>query len=225
MNNYTKEIFEEFYDEDSREVFEDILFERCQFNYCNLSQTENPFNRTTLRNIIMKNCTSRGGSLGCAILDEITVENFANTGLLQTWGAVFKHVTLKGRLGRVMLTNSFKNSDSNVELAFQEENKEFYSNIDWALDISEGEFVEIDMRGIPSELIRLDLGTQAIIKRDNIPEDWRKIKFNSRVTPTILGAILQLNLLDYVYVAPKRAKDFDIRLKDLKILRETGIAQ
>jgi len=223
MIEFKNKTYEEFFDEDSSEFYENISFIKCQFNYCDISQMDNPKFRSTIKNVILKNCSSKGGSIGCSVLDNVIIENFKNSGLIQTWGAVFKHVVMKGKLGKIMITDSYNSNNPYIDKAFEEENKLFYSNIDWALDISEGEFIELDIRGIPSNLIKIDNKTQGIIQKDNIPDNWRNINFNDRVTKAAIDIILELNLSDYVYVAPKRAKNFDAMIKDLETLREYGI--
>ncbi len=224
MKEYKNEIFEEFYDENSNEIFENISFQKCQFNYCEISQADNPFYRTTVKNINLFDCSLKGGSIGCSIIQEVTINNLKNTGLFQTWGAVFNQVILKGRIGKIMITNSINNSDPDIEKAFEEENKQFYSTIDWALDISMGEFIELDIRGIPADLIKINRENQAIIRKVNIPENLGDLNFKSRITPITLGRVLRMNMDDYVYVAPKRSKEYENILEDIHILRKNGIA-
>lgn len=225
MKELSKEKFEEFYDGDSGEVFGELVFNKCEFSYCNLSQTKNPFNRTTVRNILLKNCVATQSSIGCAALENVTVDGLRMNGLLQIWGAVFSQVRLVGKLGKIMITNGVAGTDEEVSSAFLEENKAYYSSVDWALDISEGEFLELDIRGIPSDLIKIDSSTQAILRKKNVPDNWREIELNNPRTKLRLKKLVEWGWDDCVYVAPKRdKKNFESMLQDVKLLRELGIA-
>jgi len=50
--------------------------------------------------------------------------------------------------------------DSRRQRIFDEANAEYYSTVDWALDIGRGEFVELDLRSVPAHLVRRDPETE-----------------------------------------------------------------
>src|SRR5579859_2677174 len=101
---FLKQEFERVYDRDSSQVFEDYDFKDCRFVSCALSFTLDPAKRTTIRDVTLENCEVRGCALEAAILEEVVVDGLKTNGLFQTWGAVFKHVTLKGKIERVMFS-------------------------------------------------------------------------------------------------------------------------
>src|SRR5437870_3389007 len=95
-----------FYDQNTGNVFSDMEFDHCRFDSCAISMTLAPQLRTTVRKVKLLRCEQRGCSIYPAILEEIVVEGLRTHGLFQTWGAVFKHVTLKGKIGRVMFSSA-----------------------------------------------------------------------------------------------------------------------
>jgi len=110
--------------------------------------------------------------------------------------------------------------------AFHDANAQYYTNIDWALDISCGEFRELDIRGIPAHLIRRDAETQFVVRRESLSRnDWQNLPLNETLWLTTLHYFLQDGDPDVVLVAPKRHPKFRTYLEDLHILEKAGIAE
>jgi hypothetical protein len=225
--------FHRFRDYDSRAVFSDLEFRNCEFQSCLVGITKNPQLCTTIRRVSLINCNDNGSSIGNAIVEDTLVESLKTPGLFQTFGAVFKHVVLRGKLDRLMICN-YELPDSSVNLpyqyevvdAFREANTEYYRDVDWALDISQAEFKELDIRGVPGRLIRRDSQTQVLITRERALEgDWRKLPFRENLTPFAIDFMLQQELPDTVLIAPKRHRKFPLYLEDLQLLREAGLAE
>jgi hypothetical protein len=110
--------------------------------------------------------------------------------------------------------------------AFDEANAEYYRHVDWALDISEGEFKDLELRGVPARLIRRDPETQVLITRKvALQGPWRDLDFRSNVTPACISLFLGRDEPDYVLVAPKRSRRFRDCVADIELLRKAGIAE
>jgi hypothetical protein len=225
--------FHRFVDYDSGTVFSDLEFRNCEFRGCLVGVTKNPELRTTIRNVSLINCSDNGSSIGNAIVEDVLVENFKAPGLFQTFGAVFKHVILRGSFDRLMICN-YELPDSSVNPpyqyeivdAFREANAEYYRNVDWALDISEARVKELDIRGVPGHLIRRDPETQVLVTRQHVlDEAWRELPFKDSLTPFSLDFMLKEEMPDLVLIAPKRHRKFPLYLEDLQLLREAGIAE
>jgi hypothetical protein len=233
MQVFENQTFEDFDDRNSAALFSGIEFRRCHFDGCFISITHNPELRSTLRNVRLLDCMANGGSLGKAIVEDALIENLKTPGLFQIFGAVFKHVVLRGQLNRLMISNEpLPRSDvnppyqyENVE-AFRDANAEYYRHVDWALDISRAEFKELDIRGVPGQLIRRDPKTQILIMRQRALEGtWRELPFRDSLTPFSIDFMLKQELPDTVIIAPKRHRKFPLYLHDLQLLREAGIAE
>lgn len=223
-----KEELVDFQDRDSARTFEDLEFRSCYFESCLISLTRQPKLRSTVRRVTIRGCEARGCLIDGAVIEDVLVDGLKTNGLLQTWGAVFKHMTLRGKIGRVMLSPAVATGRATPteQRAFDDANREYYSRVDWALDISEGEFEELDIRGIPARLIRRDANTQAVVTREKAMSGaWRRLDLGKTYWPTSLQFLLDFGFQDIVLVAPKRNRKFRQLLDGLKVLREAGVAE
>src|ERR1700737_2694716 len=101
---FEKQEFKDLYDDLSLpwplrkapRIFEDLEFRQCTFISCSLPLTRDPRYRTLVRHVQLFNCKERGCKLHPAIVEDVLVDDLA-TQHFHSWGAVFKHVTLKGR--------------------------------------------------------------------------------------------------------------------------------
>jgi hypothetical protein len=181
----------------------------------------------------MTECSVAGGNIDTAIVEESIVDGLKIAGLFLIFGAVFKHVTLIGKIDRLMIANDVMPSlllhedyRSQEVLSFRHANAEYYRNVDWALDISHGQFRELEIRGIPSRLIRRDPETQVVVTRQKaLTGEWRDLPFVNRVAAFSLDYMLRQEWQDTVLIAPKRHRKFALYLQDLNLLREAGIAE
>ena len=109
---------------------------------------------------------------------------------------------------------------------FRAANAEYYRHVDWALDISQGEFKELDIRDVPVRLIRRDPETQFIVKREvALRGHWRNLDFRETLWRTWISEFLEHEEQDVVLVAPKRHPKFRSYLADLQLLRRAGVAE
>ena len=221
-------------DRDSGAVFDGFEFRHCYFESSFVSMTKNPALRSIIRNVQLVDCAQRGCSVQAAIIENVHVDGFKTNGqLFQTFGAVFKHVVLRGKIDRLMLSNDVLPSMLLNEVAhhreiriFREANAEYYRHVDWALDISQGEFKELDIREVPAHLIRRDPETQVVVTRQRaLQENWRDIEFRMAVMPFSLDFLLRWESQDMVLIAPKRHPKFRDYLEDLRMLRKAGVAE
>ncbi len=227
---FENQTFERFFDRDSGALFCDLEFRRCVFGWCGLSITMNPRLRSTVRNVGVYQCESRDpGGLSAAIIEDVVVDGLKTVWPLKTFGAVFKHVVLRGKIGGIILNNDLartENATPDRLRAFELANAAYYASVDWALDISEGAFVSCDINGIPARLIRRDPETQVVITREKALEGrWRELDLSDTYWPTAIEMMLHCGDADCVLVAPKRARDFRELLRGIQLLRRAGVAE
>ncbi len=206
-----------------------LEFRRCYFQGCDFSAVSHPRERTVVRNVRLIDCEERGCSINAAILENVTVDGLKTQGRLQTFGTVFKHVTLKGKIGTLMITPfvDLLGEAPEVQRAFDKANANYYKNVDWALDISEAQFLDCVFRTVPAGLIRRDPQTQVVVKRKKaLGGIWRELKYvkNTRWEAD-LHFFLEEGQADIVLVAPKRDRRFLQLLDGLKALRNAGVAE
>ena len=101
---FTNQEFQSFYDRNSGRVFQDLEFRGCRFTSSSVSITRNPRRRSTVRNIRLTQCEEIRCALNAAIVEDVIVDGLKTSDLFQSWGAVYKHVVLKGNIGKIMIS-------------------------------------------------------------------------------------------------------------------------
>ncbi|MCL4806707.1 MAG: hypothetical protein KJ062_02760 [Thermoanaerobaculia bacterium] len=176
----------------------------------------------------LEQCEQQGCYVGAAVFEDVVVDGLRSSEVLQVWGAVFRHVVLKGRLDRLMLSPTVAPSTANwaEQRAFDDAAAAFYAETDWALDISEADFKGADIRGVPADLIRRDPETQAVVRRANVADErWRSIDLSKTYWDVTIELMLKEGREDVVLVVPKRAGKKRADLIDgIKRLRDAGVA-
>jgi hypothetical protein len=181
-----------------------------------------------VQNVKLIGCEVRGCAIDTAIIEEVVVDGLKTHTFLKTWGAVFKHVTLRGYIGKIMISPAvfLGTAKPKEQLAFDEANAAYYSTVDWALDISEARFQECDIRRVPAYLIKRDPETQVVITREKALEGkWKQLDLSRTYWTTAIEYLLGFGLQDKVLVAPKRSSKYRDLLDGLKMLRDAGVAE
>jgi hypothetical protein len=227
---YENKKFECIYDRDSGRIFSHLQFRNCKFESCRLSITSNPRLRAVVRHVQLVNCSQQGCALECAIVEDVVLDGLESKGqLFQTWGAVFNRVILRGKLDRIMISPFIGAglASAEVQSAFDTANFEYYKNVSWALDISEAEFKELDIRGLPSRLVRRDPETQIVVTRHKAEQGaWRELPLEKiNFWNVTFDLLLKSKDPDVILMAPKRHPRFKTYLDDLVLLRKEGIAE
>jgi hypothetical protein len=226
MKLFEDHYFQDINDRNSGKNFSNLEFRRCHFESCRISSTRNPQRRSTIRNVKIIDCEELGCVLDAAIVENVLVDGFKTHGLFQTWGAVFKHVTIKGKIGRLMTSPLIATAMGTPaeQTAFNKSSAHFYMDIDWALDIREAEFEEADLRGLAARLVLRDPETQFILTRERALEGrWKNVDLTGTHWRTSIELFLERGAQDQVIVAPKRNPRFRSLLVGLWNLRDAGV--
>jgi hypothetical protein len=231
MKNIGGKKFLSLFDDRGPSVFADLSFEDCTFTNCVLADTNSPDKRSHVRNVHLTDCKAVGCSIGPAVLEDVIVEGLSTSDLLIVWGALFRHVTLRGRVGSIKINQYPDIDESNPALTkrFDRDRQGFYDATDWALDISEAIAGSFDATGIPARLIRRDPVTQAVVRRENVRGNaWRKkvAKWNTYWVD-VIDVIFEDNPPeDAVLVAPRAARKTRLQqlVDGLANLRDIGVA-
>lgn len=225
---FQDQTFSKIFDQDSLRTFSDLEFQNCKFVNCRVSITKNPRRRSTVRNVRLIGCETRQCAVEAAILEDVVVDGLKTNYPLHVNGAAFKHVVLKGAVGRVVIDATVLPGKltEDEQTAFDEANAAYYETVDWALDIREAQFRECDLRTIPAHLIRRDPETQVIVKREKaVLESWRSLDLSNTYWATTLEVFLRRGSEDTVLVAPKSDPQYKRLLDGLKMLRDAGVAE
>lgn len=223
--------FRSFYDDNSGKTFRDLEFRKCHFVSCAISITRDPRHRSKVANVQLINCEQHGCTLEAAIIEDSLIDSFKTNGLLQSWGAVFKHVVLRGKIGRIMISPlisgvAMGKLSKDKQKPFDVANEDFYSGIDWALDLREAEFEEADLRGVPGHLILREPNTQFIITREKaLQRKWQEVDLSGTYWQTAIEFFLEGQMQSELLVAPKRHPRFRALLDGLWKLRDAGVVE
>jgi hypothetical protein len=228
MKTYRRKIFGSYQEPFWKKSHGNVVFEECKFVGLTISSTLNVKHRSTIRDVKITNCWESGCDVGCAIIEDTLIDGLITSTPLQVWGAVFKHVTLKGKIGRIMARSTFFPAYGNAKQlkGLNEANSEYYANIDWALDIREAKFVDADLRGVPAQLVRRDPETQFILTREKaLSMAWKEIDLSGTYWAGYIKTLLDFGDEDEVLVAPKASTIYKRELEGLLKLRDAGIVE
>jgi hypothetical protein len=210
-------------------LLEDMTFERCYFQGEALSLVKRPAKRTIVRNIVIENCEAVGCIIGPAVLDTVRVRDLKTNALLQVWQAAFRRVKLEGRMPSLMVSPDFfdvTHVGTPIQKAFDDANERFYETVDWALDITEAEFPDVELRGIPARLVRADPDISVVVTREQakVTDAWRSewVDLELRVG---IERLLDSPCEDVVMVAATGHPRYGQLRAGLKRLLDMGVAE
>jgi len=224
--------FKDFRDRDSSALFSDIEFRYCRFETCHVSMTFEPAKRSTLRRIKLIHCEQVNCNIWPAILEDVTVDGLDTGRLLIANACAYRHVVLRGNVGNIKICRwvPWISGPAGYLVRRQEAmdraNAEYYKGVDWALDISQAEFISGEVEGIPLGLVRRDPATQFVLRATAIKEGrWRGVQEARKDWHALLDAYDKKGTGDVILIAPKAAPDFKPLLAGLMALRAAGVAE
>ncbi|WP_455351365.1 hypothetical protein [Streptomyces sp. SYSU K217416] len=199
---------------------------RCEFNGCDLAQFDDPALGLVVRDLTAERVTVRRSFVDGVRFEDVEVNGLAVASLMHLNGCVFRRVTLRGRIGPIMTTPPSFSLPEETQAAFAAGVKAFYAradaDMDWALDISEAEFEEVDLYYVPGHLVRRDPETQFLLHRDRLAG----VDFGSLSTFAKI-AVDRFEVTPFdsiVAVAPRRSAYFAEALAGYEELRALGVA-
>ncbi len=241
MTEYRNKTFRSLHDYNSGRRYSGFSFMNCHFQSSTVvCETVELGDRTGICNSDIRDCSHAGCAVKGGIVEDVLVENFKTAKMFHTWGTVFKHVTFRGRIGRVMLSDlfeqPFKGKITSVQRAFEKANAEYYSTVDWALDIREAEFDDFDCRGVPSRLVRRNPETQMMLTRERVLAHKDAIGAGGKHWEDMIKLFLSrpagifTNLIDVIYVVPRKGApyhgpDRPTLIAGIAALRKAGVAE
>jgi hypothetical protein len=199
---------------------EDAAFVSCSFDGCEIVCLDFAkrvkFERVDIERCGVKNCTVRG-----AIFKDCTITHLRSWGMLRVLSCLFDKVRLAGRFDRLMVMPTWAPETKSFDAALAKEQ----TQVEWALDISAAEVKELDIRGIPADLVRRDEETQALVRAAIVREaDWRNIV--DGIAYVSIELMLEQGDPSAVIVAPKRNKErFAEVMREITALRRVGLAE
>jgi hypothetical protein len=164
----------------------------------------------------VKNSTVRG-----AVFRRCRVEHLRSWGTLRVLSCLFDGVTLTGRFDRLVIMPTWAPETAAFDAKLAKEQ----AAVEWALDIAGAEAHELDLRGIPADLVRRDEETQALVRASVVRQaNWKRVV--DGISYFSIEGMLEQNQPSCVIVAPKRNKArFAEVMREIKALRKAGLAE
>jgi hypothetical protein len=200
-----------------------VGLDRCVFNGSALAQFDDPDLGLVVRDVTAKRCRAiRCGAQGVRF-EDVHIDGLAIASLMHLNGCVFKHVTLAGNIGPLMATPPNFSLAQDMKDRFVAGIVEYYSGVDWALDISRAAFSDASFYYVPGHLIRRDEETQFLLHRDRMERfgHLERLPTFARIAASRFKATPFDTL---VAIAPKRSKHFATYKAALEVLRVEGLA-
>ncbi|MFD5425604.1 hypothetical protein [Streptomyces sp. NPDC127084] len=187
---------------------------------CVLAQFDDSSFSLVVRNTRVQGCTVDRCQVQGVYFQNVTVDGLNTKQLHRVYGCVLDRVTLRGRIGPVMVMPPHSAlADRDRHIAGMVEK---YQEVPWALDISEASFVDADFYGVPGDLVKYDPETQVLLRREKFEE------ISIEDLPTYAGIWVsrfsETPFESLVAVAPKRSKRFPQYMHDLEWLHTQGLA-
>lgn len=181
--------------------------------------------RPTISNTVLVNCSHRGCLVEGPILDQVLVQGLRGP-LLQLWGTAFVEVTLKGEIERLMISSAIDllDEDSPRQTEFDVANRELMHSAKFSLDITDAQFKEVTIRGIPVRTVRRNPATQLVVERDSLRPDWRNVAQETEHWVGIIHRMLESGDASALLVVPELSPNARQYSDDLRRLRDAGIA-
>jgi hypothetical protein len=221
------ERFSDIYDEPPS-VVENVEFRKCEFTRCSLASTFDVNLRSSLRNVAIRDCSVANTRIGAALIDRVVVDGLKTRGLLQLWAAAFRHVTLRGRIGRVIISPDVApmTASPSQQRTFDEANRRWSRDVDWALDVREAECEELDLWGVPGRLVRLEPRDQVLITREvALKGEWRRLDLSGSWWAVALERLANSSLDSCAVIAPRRHATYKRQVAALRVLRDAGLTE
>ncbi|EOY5692557.1 hypothetical protein ACP7OL_004837 [Salmonella enterica subsp. enterica] len=214
--------------------FSDLNFDNCIFKNCHVHNSkldDDSILFPRFENILINNGVFLNSVMGPSFLKNITIENLKTGDIFLVFSAMFHHVTLKGKIGSIKINKTdyireHKEYTDHLDIV----RHGFYSEIDWALDISRAKFLSFSCEGIPAKLIKRDSETQFVVTRkhfcsmDALPSEFQE---RHKYISLLLKLFLESNEDDQVLVTPlgKAKKYYMPILEGFQELRRIGILE
>lgn len=231
MIEYRNQRFDSLFDRGGALSISSIACYDCEFTNCALSLTKEIGRRSTVSDVVLKNCTVSASDIGPALLRRLNIDGLSTDSLLIVWGAVFDQVVFSGRIGKIKINRHVHHVDQSelVQRPFDEFRQQFYAKADWAIDISRAKFRLLEISGIPAHLIRRDPETQMVVTRERaLNRDWRsKVSEGNVHWPFAIDMFLATGEADRVLVVPTAGpkKQAEKLMRELQELRVLGVVE
>ena len=223
-HTYRDQRFQSRRSADAGLVLEGFTFERCVFANCSLgSDDDRSTEPVIVRSSSIVRCKGSAVFLGWVVFEDCLVDGWSG-GASPTDEPLFRRVTLRGNIDAIDVRHPRQlHRDRSDRIA---RHREFYADVEWALDIRDARFRRCDISGVPGRLVRRDPSTQILVTRERLARSrWQDIGYLGTSWWVGFQRMLDAGIEERVWVAEPRGKDFAAQLELIGILRQAGVAE
>ena len=144
------------------------------------------------------------------------------------WGVLAKRVTLRGRFGSVIWNPPRSDFGRAVDARVIEAAKNYYSTVDWAIDLTEATFTSVPSFrfGPPGSLIRRNPETQALVRRGRLSASrWHEFAGQIGIWRVVLDSFLERAWPDEIVLTPSVGQSAAKERAGIAMLRKAGVAE
>ncbi|HEU5158261.1 MAG TPA: hypothetical protein VFU43_14795 [Streptosporangiaceae bacterium] len=202
-------------------TYSGLDLDRVTFTGCVFGQQDDPEFGFVVRDVTATRCRADNCSVEGVRFEDVTVDGLTtkHQGL---GGCLFKHVTLKGKIGPILTTPVSRGVPEETRAAITAAMVAYYKDVDWALDISAAEFSDADFYMVPGDLVRRDPETQFLLRREVITPAKDRLP----IGPGIAASRFESTPFDsIVAVVSRRSKNFARDLEEFEQVRKAGLAE
>jgi hypothetical protein len=159
------------YPKQSPLVLSNLSVAHMSINNCDIPVERRPERRARVSNISIFECEHYACSANGALFHEVVVTELRGSSKAPSFlhGCAYSRVTLRGHMGGLWFSPIVNplGQDPHLEAAYRVANAAEYRTIDWALDITEAQFMHyFSLVGIPASLIRRRPDHHFVMTRD-----------------------------------------------------------
>lgn len=201
----------------------------CGFQECDCATRDSILTPWIGRRLLFKNCFLSDSHVGPGILEDVVIDTLRVNDTLWVWSPCLRRVKFSGKIGRVLINRnvSLLTKDTQVQEELDRRRREFYLSNEWALDISEARFNDLDISGIPASRIIVDPARHGTISRESTTQTgWRdRIRSTNTYLVDLIDGFLQDGEDDRVIVIPDGCSRSERKelLDSLAELRDLGV--
>ena len=194
------------------------------FEHCTLAQFDHPL-ETVVRDASLVRCKATGKCFVHGVrFEKVTVHDFAADELVDFAACVFRNVVLEGTIGPFITTRAHPSLGVERRDEIARSMVDYYRDVDWALDISRGEFVDATLPMVPGNLVRRNPETQFLVRREAL--EAHPLEGLPFIGKAYRRRFATSPFDSLVVVAPTRSDAFsEIHAQLSEKMRELGLAE
>lgn len=200
-----------------------LSFEQCTFEGGAIVQEEADASyQLVIEHVSLKRCKTGSTQIHGVRFKNVTVDTLRHPAIVFI-GCVCERVVLRGNFGDIRFRQP---DDEEEKRVLAPAAAAIYETVDWALDISEAKFTNLEILDIPGYLVVRDPETQFLIRRDAAaaltPDQIANLSTWAQI---YVERAVDVPYETVVAAAPVRSKSFDVAMQALESLRELGIME